>query len=211
MNEKIKNIVVCSLLGGFILIFSLLAIFLPKPEFLDSERREPAKFPELTLESIMKDGTEYTNSFMKKFDDKYTPDNFPFRDFFRSIKGFVGTYVFAKRDKDGIFVEDGYAAEMQEQISYDSIEHAASKLEFIYKRYLEKLGIDPYISIIPDKGYFLAEENGYLSMDYEKFVEEMLASVEFAEYIDIMHSLSIEDYYNNVREEVEIYGINASY
>ena len=197
MNEKIKNIVVCSLLGGFILLFSLLAIFLPKPEFLDSERREPAEFPTLTLESIMKDGTEYKDSFMKQFDDKYTPDNFPFRDFFRNIKGFVGTYIFAKRDKDGIFVEDGYAAEMQEEINQSSIEHASKIFGLIYEKYLKKLGINPYISIVPDKAYFLAAENGYLSMDYEKFVEEMIASVEFAEYIDIMSSLSIEDYYKS--------------
>lgn len=197
MNKKIKDIVVCSLLGGLILLFALLCLFLPKPEFLDSERREPAKFPELTLESVMKDGTEYTDSFMKQFDDKYTPDNFPFRDAFRGLKSFVGTYIFAKRDKDGVFVEDGYAAEMQEEINRDSIKHASDRFTLIYENFLKNLGITPYISIVPDKAYFLAAQNGYLSMDYEKFVEDMLASVDFAEYIDIMHSLSIEDYYKS--------------
>jgi hypothetical protein len=168
---------------------------MPKPDFLDSERRAPAAFPELTLESIMKDGKEYDNSFMKKFDDKYTPDNFPFRDAFRSIKGFVVNYVFNHKDKDGIFMEDGYIAEMQESLNEDSIEHAAEKFRYIYDRYLKDKGISPYISIIPDKGYFLAEQNGYLSMDYDEFVQKMTESVEFAEYIDIFGSLSIEDYY----------------
>lgn len=195
MNTNVKNKVVISVMAFIVLGFCLLCLFLPKPTFLDSERREPAKLPEISLESIMKDGADYGTSFMKLFDDKYTPDNFPFRDFFRDIKAFVGTYIFGQKDKDGVFVEDGYAAEMQDKINKDSIAHASSKLSFIYNKYLKPLGIEPYISIVPDKGYFLAQHNGYLSMDYEQFVKEMLASVEFAEYIDIMHSLKLEDYY----------------
>ena len=132
MNNKTKNKVVVGLMAAIVLVFTLLCLFLPKPEFLDSERREPAKFPELTIESIMKDGVEYATSFMKLFDDKYTPDNFPFRDFFRNLKAWVGANIFAQKDKDGVFVENGYAAEMQEQINADSIAHAAKKLEYIY-------------------------------------------------------------------------------
>lgn len=195
MNNKTKNKVVVGLMAAIVLVFTLLCLFLPKPEFLDSERREPAKLPEISLESIMKDGAEYGTSFMKLFDDKYTPDNFPFRDFFRNLKAWVGANIFAQKDKDGVFVENGYAAEMQEQINADSIEHAAKKLTFIYEKYLQPLGISPYISIIPDKAYFLAEKNGYLSMDYEQFIADMLRSVQFTRYISIVDYLSIEDYY----------------
>ena len=195
MNEKIKNIVICVVAVVFLFGFALLCLFMPKPEFLDSERREPEAFPELTWESIMKDGLEYDKSFMKIFDDKYTPDNFPFRDAFRAIKGFVVNYVFNQKDKDGVFVVDGYITEMQDQLNQDSIDHAADRITFIYEKYLKDKGIFPYISIIPDKAYFLAEQNGYLSMDYAEFVKKMTESVEFAEYIDIFGALSIEDYY----------------
>lgn len=195
MNNTTKNKVVIGLMAAVVLVFTLLCLFLPKPEFLDSERREPAKFPELTIESIMKDGAEYATSFMKLFDDKYTPDNFPFRDFFRNLKAWVGANIFAQKDKDGVFIENGFAAEMQEKIDYDSIDNAASKLTFIYNRYLKPLGIEPYISIVPDKGYFLAEQNGYLSMDYEQFIADMLRSVQFTRYISIIDYLSVEDYY----------------
>ncbi len=195
MNTKIKNIVNCVVFGLLIFGFALLFLLMPKPEFLDSERREPAAFPELSLESIMKDGLEYGDSFMKQFDDNYTPDNFPFRDFFRNLKSFVNTYVFNKSDKDGVYVVDGVAAEMQEQIREDQIAHAAEKLTFIYEKYLKEKGIKPYMSIIPDKGYFLSEANGYLSMDYDEFIEKMLASVDFMEYINIKDSLEVGDYY----------------
>ncbi|MBQ8258190.1 MAG: hypothetical protein IJY97_01380 [Clostridia bacterium] len=195
MNTKIKNIVNVVVFCVAVFGFALLCLVLPKPEFLDSERRPAATFPTLSLESIMKDGLEYGDSFMKQFDDKYTPDNFPFRDFFRNLKSFVNTNVFNKSDKDGVYVVDGVAAEMQEQIDKDSIAHAAEKLTFIYEKFLKDKGIKPYMAIIPDKGYFLSEANGYLSMDYDAFIAEMLASVEFMEYINIKDSLEVGDYY----------------
>ncbi|MBQ8258967.1 MAG: hypothetical protein IJY97_05320 [Clostridia bacterium] len=197
MNTKIKNIVNCVVFGILIFGFALLFLLMPKPEFLNSERRPAAAFPELSLESIMKDGLEYGDSFMKQFDDNYTPDNFPFRDFFRNLKSTVNTYVFNKSDKDGVYVVDGVAAEMQEKIDEESIAHAAEKLSFIYEKFLKDKGIKPYMSIIPDKGYFLSEQNGYLSMDYSEFIEKMLSNVEFVEYIDITGKLSIEDYYSS--------------
>jgi hypothetical protein len=195
MNTKIKNIVNCIVFGILIFGFALLFLFMPKPEFLDSERRPAAQFPALNMETIMKDGLEYGDSFMKQFDDNYAPDNFPFRDFFRNLKSFVNTYVFNKSDKDGVYVVDGVAGEMQEQIDEDSIKHAAEKLTFIYEKYLKDKGIKPYMSIIPDKGYFLSEANGYLSMDYDEFIEKMLASVDFMEYINIKDSLEVGDFY----------------
>ena len=195
MNTKIKNIVNCIVFGILIFGFALIFLFMPKPEFLDSERRTAAQFPALNMETIMKDGLEYGDSFMKQFDDNYAPDNFPFRDFFRNLKSFVNTYVFNKSDKDGVYVVDGVAAEMQEQIDEDSIKHAAEKLTFIYEKYLKDRGIKPYMSIIPDKGYFLSEANGYLSMDYQEFITRMLSNVEFMQYIDITGKLSVEDFY----------------
>ncbi|MBO5702811.1 MAG: hypothetical protein J6S71_10260 [Clostridia bacterium] len=197
MNTKIKNIVNCVVFGIAIFGFAILCLVLPKPEFLDSERRPAAAFPALNMESIMKDGLQYGDSFMKQFDDNYTPDNFPFRDFFRNLKSTVNTYIFNKSDKDGVYVVDGVAAEMQEKIDEASIAHAAEKLAFIYENYLKSKGITPYMSIIPDKGYFLSEANGYLSMDYEKFIEMMLSNVEFVEYIDITGKLEVEDYYSS--------------
>ena len=195
MNTKIKNIVNAVVFCVAVFGFAILCLVIPKPEFLDSERRPAAAFPTLNMETVMKDGLEYGDSFMKNFDDKYTPDNFPFRDFFRNLKSFVNTYVFNKSDKDGVYVVDGVAAEMQEKIEEDSIKHAAEKLTFIYEKYLKDKGITPYFSIIPDKGYFLSEANGYLSMDYDEFIAQMLSNVEFMEYINIKDSLEVDDFY----------------
>lgn len=197
MSTKIKNIVVCATIAIIVFGFALMFLFMPKAEFLDSERRAPAKFPPINAESIMKDGLEYGDSFMKKFDDGYVPDNFPFREAFRQLKAWVGANVFMQKDKEGVYVVDGIAAEMQETIDEGSIAHAADRITFIYENYLKDKGITPYISIIPDKGYWLSAENGYPSMDYDEFISKMLAGVEFAEYIDIKDSLKASDFYKS--------------
>ncbi|MEE0968400.1 MAG: DHHW family protein [Clostridia bacterium] len=194
MNTKVKNIVICVLMAIILFTLSALCLFGEKKEFLDTERRPAAEFPELSYESIMKDGVEYSDSFMSKF-EKYALDIFPFRDAFRTLKAFCANYVFLHKDNNNIFISDGYAAEMQYPLNDSSIEHATSRFEFIYNRYLKDLGITPYISIIPDKAYFLAEKNGNLSMDYEKFVQKFSDKMDYAEYIDIFGELSIEDYY----------------
>ena len=60
---------------------------------------------------------------------------------------------------------------------------------------MKEQGSTCYFSIVPDKNFFLAEENGYLSMDYEELFSYMKEKVNFAEYIDISGFLSLEDYY----------------
>ena len=196
MNTKIKNIVVCATMAVIVFGFLVLFLVLPKPEFLDSERREPSKLPAINMETIMKDGNEYANSFMKQFDDNYTPDNFPFREFFRNLKSWVGSNIFLQKDKDGVYVVDGIAGEMQETIDEGSIQHAADCITSVYDKYIkDKEGANVYISIIPDKGYWLSEENGYPSMDYDEFIEKVLSKVDFAEYINIKDSLAEGDFY----------------
>ncbi len=194
MNTKIKNIVVCVSMAVVLFSLSLLCFFGPKKDFLLSERRSPEKFPELTVESLMKDGTEYDESFMSKF-EKYALDAFPLRDTFRTIKAICSNYIFRHLDNNDIYIHEGYAAKKQAEADHASIDHAVSRFQFIYDRYLKDKGISPYVSVIPDKAYFFAEENGYLSMSYEEFISEFTEKMSFAEYIDITGALELEDYY----------------
>ncbi|MDR0964106.1 MAG: hypothetical protein LBM60_05785, partial [Clostridium sp.] len=75
------------------------------------------------------------------------------------------------------------------------IRSAAEKLRKIYEEYLRGTEVNAFISVIPDKGYFLADENGYLSLDYEAFFDLVRENTDFAEYIDISGLLKITDYY----------------
>jgi hypothetical protein len=51
------------------------------------------------------------------------------------------------------------------------------------------------MAVVPDKGYYLAEAAGQLSMDYETLFSLMEAGMPWAEQIDLTVSLSAGDYY----------------
>ena len=191
MTNKVKNITVTCVMAVLLFGLAFWTWFKPADEFSTSERRELAKFPELSWGTIMHDDSEKT--FMKLF-EKYTLDQFPLRDTFRTLKSFTSFYVFQNMDNNNIYVEDGYAAQLEYPVKEDSLDYAANKFETAFKQYFSSKA-NAYFSIVPDKGYFLAEQNGYLSMDYEEFFSMMAEKMDFAEYIDITGELALEDYY----------------
>lgn len=194
MSNKIKNIVICVSMALILFTLSALCLFMPKDEFLDAERREPAEFPDFTLENVMKDGVEYNDSFMSRF-EKYAIDAFPFRDEFRTLKAIFANYVILQKDNNNIYMQDGQASKIEAPLKENMINYAAERFNFLYERYMKGKTDKIYLSIIPDKNYFLAEQNGYPSIDYDRLNELLTSGTEFAEYIDIYGLLSINDYY----------------
>lgn len=194
MNTKIKNIVVCVLMAATLLVLTALCFFLPKPDYLDAERREPAAFPEPSLENIMKDGVEYNDSFMSKFEE-YAIDSFPFRNEFRTLKAVFVNYVLLQKDNNDIYFADGQTSKLDYPLNDDMTEFAVDKFNEIFETYLEGKTDNIYLSIIPDKNYFLAEQNGYPSIDFDKMVADITSGTEFARYIDIFDSLTADDFY----------------
>ena len=160
----------------------------PSTEYSVTERRKLEQFPKLTLENVA-EGT-----FMTDFED-YTLDQFPLRDGFRSLKAWVSQNIFRKSDNNDIYIEDGYAVKMEYPMKEESLVYAGERFQKIYNNYLKDSGSDIYLSIVPDKNYFLAEQSGHLSMDYDRLYEIMQEEMPYAEYIDITGLLEIEDYY----------------
>ena len=127
--------------------------------------------------------------------ESYTLDQFPLRDEFRTLKALSVRDLFGEKDNNGIYVANGYAAKLDDTIHEDSLDHAADRFRYVYETYLKDTGVNIYLSVIPDKNYFLAAENGYPAMDYEKFFALMRQKVDFADYIDLMGTLSLSSYY----------------
>ena len=84
---------------------------------------------------------------------------------------------------------------MEYPLKEDALHYAGERFQNIYEKYLKDSGSRIYLSLIPDKNYFLGENSGHLSMDYEKLFEIMQEELSYAEYIDITELLDIEDYY----------------
>lgn len=186
--QKYKN-QICASIVGFIFISITLAVWIsPSNEFSYSERRKLSQFPTPSLTSV-KDGR-----FMNDF-ESYTLDQFPLREKFRTIKAFSNYYLLGKGDNNKIYIKNGYAAKLEYPLNESSIEHAADKFRYIYDNFLKNKDVNIYLSIIPDKSYFIAEENGYPHMDYKKLFSLLQEKMEYAKYIDITETLDITDYY----------------
>ena len=186
---KIKNIILVVLTALFLGGFLLWGILKPADEQSVSERRPLAKFPAVTGESVL------SGSFMTDF-EKYSLDQFPLRDQFRTVKAITSFYIFGQKDNNDIYIKDGFAAKLEYPLNEGSIEYAASRFKFVYDSFLADKDMKVYLSVIPDKNYFMAEENGYPSIDYEKFIADIKELTYFAEYIDIVPLLDLSDYYS---------------
>ena len=168
--------------GGF-----LLCLFQPEAEYLYSERRLPAPAPVLSADAVK------SGRFMKDF-DAYAVDAFPFRENFRRIKAVTAGKIFARRDNNGVYVADAYISSMEYPMNEESLEYAAERFRYVCRKYLTDKN-KVYLSVIPDKNCFLAEESGHLSMDYAEFERQMAAKLDAAEYIPVSDLLELEDYY----------------
>ena len=187
MDKKIRAI------GAVILVtvwaaLTAMAWFHPAQEMSEAERRPLAQFPQLNGESLL------SGKFATGFED-YAVDQFPGRDAFRTLKSLVHNYVMQQKDNNGIYIADGYAVKLEYPLQPDSIQHATKRFNRVYEKYLQDTDSRIYAAVIPDKGYYLAEDNGYLAPDYEKLFAQVQQQMPWATYVDITDCLTAEDYY----------------
>ena len=187
MNKKIRAIGAAILVAVWV-VLTALSWFAPPKEISTAERRELAQLPPITVKSLL-DGT-----FMTEFED-YSLDQFPLRDRFRQLKSLFCYYVLNQKDNNQIYVADGYAAQMEYPLNQDSLDHALKQFQLVYDRYLKNSDTKIYTTVVPDKGYYLAEENGYLTMDYESMFAQVQSGMPWSKYVDITGCLQTEDYY----------------
>ena len=182
MKRTISLILVLALWAGL----AAFAWCRPAADFSDSERRPLEQFPELSGGELL------SGQFMKDFAD-YAVDQFPLRDGFRTLNAYLTYYLLGKKDNNGIYLHDGYAAKMEYPLNEASIENAVARFTELYEQYLTDC--DVRFALVPDKSYYLAEEAGALSLDYDALYARMAEALPWAELIDLRQSLSIEDYY----------------
>ena len=188
MKYNFKNTASVIGTGLTVAILSLCGIFGNKSDFSESERRVLAKLPDVSTETV------FSGRFMSDFED-YALDHFPMRDTFRGIKSASVLGIFGQLETNGLYMQDGYLAKAETELSDEMLNHAAERFQYIHDTFLKDTETNVYFSIIPDKHYFLSQESGRLALDYNELVSEMRNKTEYMEYIDIFPLLSIEDYY----------------
>ncbi len=180
--KKVYAIVIAALWA----LLTMAQFVLPDAEISDSERRPLEQLPQLTVESLL-DG-----SFMTDFGD-YSLDQFPLRDSFRTVKSLFHYYVLGQKDNNGIYIADGNAVKQEYPLKDKSVAHALKRFQYLYDKYLTDSKV--YMAIVPDKGYYLAEESGNLAMDYEAMFTQFAQGMPWAEQIDLTGVLSADAYY----------------
>ncbi len=188
-KQKLSSLLLVGVMTALILGLSVFCWFKPAGEYSDSERRPLAAFPELSFETLL------STDFMSKF-ETYTLDQFPLRDGFRAIKVFTELKIFNKQESNDLYLEDGYIGKIEAPLNEARVSGAADKFAAIVDKYVKDESVKVYLSIVPDKNYFLGEANGYPHLDYGKLEELVVSGVgDRMEYVDIFDLLTVEDYY----------------
>ena len=184
--EKFKKIAVIAVFFLVIFGLALAHMIIPDKEISQAERRRLEKMPEITSQSV------FNGKYFKDL-EKYLLDHFPARDDFRSIKAVTNYKVFGIKDNNDVYIKDGNIMRLEYPLKENQVNMAIKRINAIIESHPQLA--NAYYSIIPDKNYFLAAENGYPAMDYEKLFEIISNGVKGAEYIDITDKLSLNDYY----------------
>ncbi len=166
----------------------LLGWFGPKTDISESERRPLAQMPDVTLDSVI------GGSFMGDFED-YSLDQFPLRDTFRQIKSLFHYYALRQSDNNGIYIANGYAVKQEYPLKEQSVSYALRRFNYLYEKYLKGSGSAVFSALVPDKGYYLAENSGHLALDYAALTEAVREQMPWATHIDLTDALTGEDYY----------------
>ena len=186
-NQKIRTVGVIILLAAWA-VLTAVAWFKPAGDISDSERRPLAQFPTVSAETI------FGGKFMTDF-ESYTLDQFPARDTFRKIKSLFHYYGLQQKDNNDIYIQNGYAAKLEFPMKEGAVNNALSRFSYVYETYLKDSGSAVFSTVVPDKGYYLTQSNGYPAMDYEKLFALVQEKMPWATHVDITHCLTAEDYY----------------
>ncbi len=181
---------------GFVFcLISVMVIMIisPKKAISSAERRRLAEKPKLTVKNLM------DKSFMDDT-EKYLLDHFPFRDGLRRIKASFAYDILQQKENNDIYVVDGHASKLEYPLNEASVKRLSDKMKGLRQQYFPEQTV--WYAIVPDKNYFLAQQNGFPSMDYKRIIDLLSQALSADDvpdaafqYMDIMSELSIDDYY----------------
>ncbi len=182
--ENAKKYAVIAVFAVMIFGLAIAHWLLPDREFSNTERRALEQKPEYSKEAL------FDGSYQSQL-ETYLLEQFPLRDSFRGIKSLTNLHLWQMRDTNGYYYADGHLMEQDKTLDEAQVNFAIKKFNGILQKHPEIA--NAYYAIIPDKNYFLAEENRQPVLDYEALFA-MMEKVE-AEPISIAPLLSVDDYY----------------
>lgn len=186
-TDRIKAWITSIVFVACIIGFGIVFLLLPDKDISISERRSLKQLPKVTISTIT-DGSIFDEY------EEYMQDQFPMRNTLRTLKAISEYFCFFKADNNDIYIADGFVCKQDYPLDSDAVFEASEKCNEIYYELFD--GKKAYYSIIPDKNYFVAEQSGHLSYDYDELFATMKDTIDTnVQYIEIADMLSINHYY----------------
>jgi len=185
VKDKTKHVIIVI---GFILIIFLTFIvnIIKEDKYISkTEKRRLSQFPKITFIELI------NGNFANKL-EKYVSDQFIGRDLFRKIKSYFSINILRQKDSDDLFIKDNAIYKMEYPLKEKNIESSAKKISEVYEKHLK--GMNVYYSIIPDKNYYL-ENDDHLKIKYDECTKIIKKNLQNLKFIDITQNLELDDYY----------------
>lgn len=185
--QKIGQVLMAAVLLAVLWGGLLGHLLLPDGEISREERRKLAQAPAWSWAALA-DG-----SFSRQF-EQYAQDQFPLRGQLRTAKALTQYGALGRRDNNGLYLAQGQLGKLEYPLREGEVAKASDKFREVAERYFA--GCHWYYAVVPDKNYYLAEENGYPALDYGRLRQLLREGLNetFCE-IPLDDLLSAESYY----------------
>ncbi len=185
----LKSVLTSAVFTLVILGFAAGHLLLSDKDVSVSERRPLTQRPNFTVSALL------SGSFTDKLEE-YLLDQFPLRDQLRQLKALWHFDVYRQSDNNGIYLAGDQVCKLDSTLKPEEVTALIDNTNNIVSTYLS--GMDVTFTLIPDKNYFAAEENGYPALDYtamdsllESGLDESIRYVGMTPFAD----LTLDDYY----------------
>jgi len=174
MKNKIITIIFILIIFSFLIAF----ILIPDVQISTDERRKLASFPQ-----------KLDSDFSENLDN-YIIDQFPLRKEFINLNSKISRNLLGIKSHNDVYVVNDIIYDMEYPLDLKQLNNFTNKINYIIENNLKNSNV--YYSVIPDKSYFL-DENEYLKLDYDLLYQ--ITNKINAKYIDVKSVLELEDYY----------------
>lgn len=185
--KKAKEVAIVLISAITIFALAIGGLILPDNEFSVRERRYLATAPKLSANNVL------SGKFMDDT-ESYLADQFVGRNIFLKLKSAIKRHILLQNDDEGYYKKEGHIGKLEYPLNQGRLDRNLNALKKVYETYLtdtDRL----YLTIIPDKNYFLTADGSHPYLDYEALVSQVQKTLDFATYIDIFPFLDINDYY----------------
>lgn len=189
MKHNAKNIAV-TVCFSLLLVGLMIANFaLPDTEISLSERRKLKQLPTFSW-SELEDGGLFSDF------ETYLQDQFVLRDELRGLKAFTRLRLMLQMDNNGIFLIGDDIFKLEYKLDEGAVSYAADKINSVCATYGLFDGHTVAFALIPDKNYYSAAQNGYLTLDYVKLQQLLETGLsDKIVRVDLTDTLSADSYY----------------